>query len=117
MPLISLEAGLVVRRGNRTLEFVRLLDGNKVQFQDQRTHHVQTLKLSSFYSGLQTGQLAAVLGEEVHGADWAGSRAAPVILTDLSSLQPQDRQALVAIIKKRFISATPCRKKQDDRET
>jgi putative transposase len=94
MPLISLEAGLVVRRGSRTLEFVRLLDGNKVQFQDQRTHHVQTLRLSQFYSALQTGQLTAVLGEEVHGADLARAGAAPVVLTDLSSLQPEERQAL-----------------------
>lgn len=94
MPLISLEAGLVVRRGSRTLEFVRLLDGNKVQFQDQSTHHVQTLTLSRFYSALQTGQLAAVLGEEVHVADLDSARTAPVMLTDLSSLQPKDRQAL-----------------------
>jgi len=81
MPLISLEAGLVVRRGSCTLEFVRLLDGNKVQFEDPRTRHVQTLTLSRFYSALQTGQLAAVLGEEVHGADLTRGKAAPVVLT------------------------------------
>ncbi|MDP9967525.1 putative transposase [Variovorax paradoxus] len=110
MPLISLETGLVVRRGSRTLEFVRLLEGNKVQFQDQRTHHVQTLTLSRFYSALQTGQLAAVLGEEVHGADLARTRAAPVILTDLSSLQSKERAALerrlkyVNLIRKRRLT-------------
>ncbi|WP_084679588.1 Mu transposase C-terminal domain-containing protein [Curvibacter lanceolatus] len=90
MALISLETGLVVRRGARTLEFVRLLEGNKVQFEDQLTRQVQTFTLARFYQGIVAKQLIPVLVEEpelVH-------THTPVALTDISSLDQKYQAAL-----------------------
>jgi len=95
MPLISLETGLVVRRGARTLEFVRLLDnGAKVQFEDQLTRHVTTMQLSRFYAGVLAKQLLPILAEDAHAADQSMADRAPRLVTDLSSLADADRQAL-----------------------
>lgn len=95
MPLISLEAGLVVRRGARTLEFVRLLNnGTKVQFEDQLTRQVQTMRLSRFYQGVLAQQLLPVLAEEARAADPSSANRSPALVTDLSSLAEADRKAL-----------------------
>lgn len=60
MSLLSLEPGLVVRRGSRTLEMIRLLEDNKIQFEDQLTRSVTTFALAKFHSMLQAGQLTRV---------------------------------------------------------
>lgn len=95
MPLISLETGLVVRRGARTLEFVRLLDnGTKVQFEDQQTRHVTTMHLSRFYAGMLAKQLLPVLAEGAHTADVTIANRPPAMVTDLSSLANADKKVL-----------------------
>lgn len=111
MPLISLETGLVVRRGARTLEFVRLLDnGKKVQFEDQLTRHVTTMTLSRFYAGVLAKQLLPVLVEDVHSADPTIANRPPSLVTDLSSLDEADRKGLerrmnyVRAVRKRQLS-------------
>jgi putative transposase len=110
MPLISLEPGLVVRRGARTLEFVRLLPGNKVQFEDQITRQVQTMHLSRFYSGVLCKQLVPILAQDALASDPTIAERAPVLVTDLSSLDEPNKKLLerrmkyVKAIRKRQIT-------------
>ncbi len=110
MPLISLEPGLVVRRGARTLEFVRLLAGNKVQFEDQITRQVQTMHLSRFYSGVLCKQLVPVLAQDALASDPTIADRPPVLVTDLSSLDEPNKKLLerrmkyVKAIRKRQIT-------------
>lgn len=89
MPLVTLETGLVVRRGARTLEFLNLIPGGKVQFQDQRTRLVQTYTLPRFYADMQNGNLFPVLANEI---TYSAEHAAPLIVTDLSSLPPKKQK-------------------------
>lgn len=110
MPLFSLEAGLVVRRGAQLLEFRRLLDGNKVQFEDQLTRQVQTMPLSRFFSAVQARQIVPVLGQDVISPIPTGKRQSTVLISDLSSLEGADKAALerrmkwVKAIRKRCIT-------------
>lgn len=90
MSLLSLEPGLVVRRGSRTLEMVRLLEGNKIQFEDQLTRSVTTFTLAIFHSMLHAGQLTPVLAEEAPEVEARPRR----IAVDLSSLSEKDRAQL-----------------------
>ena len=94
MPIISLEAGLVLRSGARTLEFLRILEGNKVQFEDQRTKAVQTINMSRLFAALHAGQLLPVLGEEIHLADVTAANKPPRLVTDISSLPDADKKGL-----------------------
>lgn len=110
MPLFSLEVGLVVRRGAQLLEFRRLLDGNKVQFEDQLTRHVQTMPLSRFFAAVQARQMVPVLGEDVISPVPIGKHLPPVLVSDLSSLEGADKAALerrmkwIKAIRKRCIT-------------
>ena len=84
-----------MRRGARTLEFVRLLDNDtKVQFEDQLTRQVHTMRLSRFYAGVLAKQLLPVLAEEARAADPSSANRSPALVTDLSSLADADRTAL-----------------------
>lgn len=94
MPLISLETGLVVRRGARTLEFVEIIPGNKVQFRDVQTRQVQTMHLSRFAQAMLAKQIVPVLADEPTSADIAPIHRRPVIVSDLSSLKDADRGIL-----------------------
>lgn len=107
MPLISLETGLVVRRGARTLEFMRLLPGNKVQFQDQLTQQVQTFHLARFYAGVLAKQFVPVLAEE---EETNGPSTRPKFVKDFSCLKEKEQASLrrklkyVAAMRRRGIS-------------
>lgn len=91
MPLVSLESGLVVRHGARTLEFRAMIPGGKIQFEDQRTRLIQTFTLPRFYADMQNGNLVPVLVNEItHSAE----HAAPLLLTSLSTLSPKRQEEL-----------------------
>ncbi len=94
MPLFSLEVGLVVRRGTQQLEFLRMLNGNKVQFEDQRTRHVQVIKLSVFYAEIESKKIQVVLGEGDEAETTDAQTHAPTLISDLSSLNPKDLSLL-----------------------
>ncbi|MDP3272549.1 DDE-type integrase/transposase/recombinase, partial [Limnobacter sp.] len=94
MPLLTLELGLVVRRGARTLELVRLFADNKLQLEDQQTGQLQNMQISKFHSMLLSKQLVPVLGEEVHGDYQATSPQKPRLITDLSTLPLKDRHSV-----------------------
>lgn len=107
MSLLSLEPGLVVRRGGRTLELIRVLECNKIQFEDQLTRLVTTFTLANFHSMLQVGQLTPVLAEEApQPADQRPQR----VVVDLSSLSQKDRAQLerrmsyVKALRKRLLT-------------
>lgn len=110
MPIFSLETGLVVRRGARTLEFLRMLDGGKVQFEDQLTRHVQTMKLARFYADVLDGKLLPVLYGEEQAVATDGVVQAPTVVMDISSIPPTEREtilrrmAYVKALRKRGIS-------------
>ena len=100
----------MLRRGTRTLEFVRILAGNRVQFEDQQTKEVQTMHLSKFYSGVLAKQLIPVLLNDALSADIAAANRPPKLVTDLSSLPVKTKKDLerrmkyVKAIRKRCIT-------------
>nr|MDP2190889.1 DDE-type integrase/transposase/recombinase [Rhodoferax sp.] len=110
MPLFSLEHGLVVRRGAQLLEFRRLLDDNKVQFEDQKTRHVQSMPLSRFYAAVLAKQIVPVIGNDEQLPVVPGQWSKPVLITDLSSLGKADKAMLerrmkwVKAVRKRCIT-------------
>lgn len=110
MPLFSLGNGLVVRRGKQLLEFRSLLDGNKVQFEDQITRHIQTMPLTRFFSAVEAKQIVPVIGDDQDRPVVAGQWSPPVMITDLSSLEDADKATLerrmkwVKAVRKRCIT-------------
>lgn len=88
------------------MELVRLLEGNKLQFEDQLTRLVTTFTLTNFHSMLQAGHLIPVLAEE---APRVAGRPQRVVL-DLSSLSEKDRAQLerrmsyVRALRKRLLT-------------
>jgi hypothetical protein len=88
------------------MELVRLLEGNKLQFEDQLTRLVTTFTLTNFHSMLQAGHLIPVLAEE---APQIAGRPQRVVL-DLSSLSEKDRAQLerrmsyVRALRKRLLT-------------
>lgn len=110
MHQFSLEVGLVVRRGSQQLEFLRLLDGNKIQFEDQRTRMVQVMKLSRFYADVMSKKIQPVIGPVTDAGtpnvDGISTRA----IFDISSMNSKDRTELerrinwVRALRKRSIT-------------
>lgn len=107
MPLISLEAGLVLRRGARTIEFVRILDRSRVQFEDQLTKQVQTWTFSRLHQALQTKQLVPVLADEPLACDVSAKPPKTVFITDLASLEDKYYRQL----KRRMLYVRSMRRK------
>lgn len=62
MALISFHTGLTLRYGDRTYQFLRQLDGNQVQFEDQLTRHTKTLTIAQAVHDVQEGK-ALILRE------------------------------------------------------
>lgn len=110
MPQFSLEIGLVVRRGSQLLEFLRLLDGNKIQFEDQRTRHVSVMKLSAFYAELMSKKIQPVIGDVVDFVSEEAGSKRPILLPDISSMdekwqsQLERRLNWVRALRKRSIT-------------
>jgi putative transposase len=108
MPLFSLESGLVVRHGARQLEFLRLIPGGKVQFEDQRTRLVQVMSLPRFYSAVLDGNIVPLIGNESISNTAQPDKS--TLITDLSSLDPKDTAAVsrrmkwVKALRKRCIT-------------
>lgn len=94
MPLLSLEVGLVVRHGARRLEFVRILPGHRVQFEDQLTREVQNMRLNRFYTAVLAKQLIPILADEPATANLKSHDEPPVFIADLGSLDEREQQAL-----------------------
>lgn len=94
MPQFSLEIGLVVRRGAQQLEFLSLLEGNKVQFQDQKTRLVQVMKLSVFYAEVMSKKIQPIIGTDVEASPSESGQTIPSLISDLDSLGPKDRSIL-----------------------
>lgn len=93
MRQFSLEIGLVVRRGAQQLEFLNLLAGDKIQFQDQRTRLVQVMKLSTFYAEVMSKKIQPVIGDcdvtdvVATGEEGGGAK----FVFDISSMDAKDR--------------------------
>lgn len=110
MHQFSLEVGLVVRRGSQQLEFLRLLDGNKIQFEDQRTRMVQVMKLSRFYADVMSKKIQPVIGPVtdagIKDVEGISTRA----IFDISSMNSKARTELerrinwVRALRKRSIT-------------
>lgn len=94
MPQLSLEVGLVVRRGAQLLEFVNLLPGNKMHLMDQKTRMIQVMSIKTFYSELLRRKIQPVLGDEVATSGRPSDARAPTFIADLSSLSSKDRAQL-----------------------
>lgn len=93
MALISLEVGLVLRRGARLLEFMRMLPDGKIQFEDQLTRQATTMTLSRFYAALQSKQLIPVLADDASATNRRDA-APPKLITDIASLPMKDQKTL-----------------------
>jgi putative transposase len=63
MEFFSFQTGLIVRFGSRMYDFVRQLDDDKVQFQEQLTLRPKTIRISECVRDIQTGKAAVVSGE------------------------------------------------------
>ncbi|MCR6480690.1 transposase [Variovorax sp. ZS18.2.2] len=89
------------------MELIRLLEGNKIQFEDQLTRSVTTFALAKFHSMLQAGQLTPVLAEET---PQVVDRRPRRVVVDLSSLSQKDRRQLerrmgyVKALRKRLLT-------------
>lgn len=107
MPLLSLESGLVLRRGAKTIEFVRILDRTRVQFEDQLTKQVQTWTFSRLHQALQAKQLMPVLADEPLAGDVSAKPPKTVFITDLASLEDKYHRQL----KRRMLYVRSMRRK------
>ena len=58
--MITFAAGLVLRRGERTLEFERDLGDGRLQFAFGDTREIQTIKLTEIYSAVLEGTVSVV---------------------------------------------------------
>jgi putative transposase len=94
MRQFSLEVGLVVRRGSQQLEFLNLLEGNKVQFQDQRTHFVQVMKLSTFYAEVMSKKIQPVIGNCSEETGKGGESKPSELIFDIASLGAKEQSRL-----------------------
>lgn len=63
MEFFSFQNGLTLRYGARLYDFVRELDGEKVQFQDQITMHTKTLTMTQCVKDVQNGRASVVSGQ------------------------------------------------------
>lgn len=101
--MITFANGLVLRRGERALEFVRDLGDGRLQFQYQDNFEPFTIKLSKAYSEVLAGDLVPVIASPTGGQQPASPIALPVQLT-------QKQQWLVEF-RMRFVTAvlrSPC---------
>lgn len=94
MRQFSLEVGLVVRRGSQQLEFMNMVEGNRVQFQDQRTRLVQVMKLTTFYAEVMSKKIQPVIGNCSEGPTSKGQAEGPPLIFDISSIEPKDQSLL-----------------------
>jgi len=121
MRQFSLEIGLVVRRGSQQLEFLNLLDGNKVQLQDQRTRLVQVMKLSTFYAEVMSKKIQPVIGDIADDENQDGGGKAPELIFDIASLESHEQSRLercinwVKALRKRGITRGQIRRIQKAR--
>ena len=54
--------GLVLRHGQRSLELVRVLTENELQFEDTQTRRPQMMKISDVLKRIWSGQFQVVMG-------------------------------------------------------
>lgn len=71
-----------------------MLDGNKVQFEDQRTRHVQVMKLSVFYAEVMSKKIQPVIGNITEISADEMELKAPTLISDISSLNPKEQTLL-----------------------
>ena len=101
--MITFARGLVLRRGERALEFVRDLGDGRVQFQYQDNFEPFTIKLSKAYSDVLEGSLVPVIASAAGEQQPVSSSALPVQLTP--------RQEWLVEFRMRFVRAvlrSPC---------
>lgn len=93
---------MVVRRGSQQLEFLNLLPGHKVQFQDQRTRMVQVMALHRFYADVMSKKIQPVIGDVVdvdaREVEGVAGDVDPGIF-DISSLDAKDEAELGRCMK------------------
>lgn len=94
MRQFSLEVGLVVRRGSQQLEFLNLIPGGKVQFQDQRTRLVQVMTLQTFHTEVMSKKILPVIGDIVDDQEHTQELQAPKLIFDIASIQPKEQTQL-----------------------
>lgn len=95
MRQFSLEVGLVVRRGRQQLEFISLLQDNKIQFQDQKTKLFSVMKLSVFYKEVMAKKIQPIIGEERTTEMKDDLSSSPSFVFDWSSIDESNRKKLV----------------------
>lgn len=79
--MITFSRGLVLRRGERALEFMRDLGDGRVQFEYQDNRESCTMRLSKVYGDVLAGRLIAVVVSSASAAPASGIPPALVKLT------------------------------------
>jgi putative transposase len=95
MAILALQRGLVLRRGARTYEFLRQLDRNQVQFEDQLTRHVLTINVAKLFDALIKKDWEVVHEVDAVPAQPGTQLPAAPLLTDLSALPKKDKEDLL----------------------
>lgn len=110
--LFALDRSLVIRYGNITYQFNRMLTlatGQAVQFENQLTGEYKNFDLTAFYRDVQHGILVPVLGDATDFSRTDDGQPIPAVL-DLSALSPKPleeltrRERIVKYIRKLGIS-------------
>lgn len=111
MKIFAFQIGLTLRRGTQTLEFVRKIDQNRVQFEDPITRQNYTWDIAKVTSLIFSRKLTVISGDAISGnANTSKNDDAAGLLTSIDSLPEKYRSALefririVKWIKKNGIS-------------
>lgn len=99
MSKFAFKVGLTLRNGLQTLEFVRLLDKNEVQFEDPITRRVYVWEISKVTSEILAGKLALVGGSEPNTTRIDGSQEFISSLDSLPAKYKEDLQRKIDVIK------------------
>lgn len=97
MARYALQIGLVLRRGERSLEVRRLLDeGKRVVLEDQETGEPQTMSVGELASAVLHERLIVVReGRSSPQTEGAATTGQPMLVTSLDSLQQKYQDELV----------------------
>lgn len=86
----ALQAGLMLKYGQKTLELVRELDGNEFQFEDVRTRRAFCISKEDLIESIYSKKYTVILGDQPESTD---TKNWPAVV-DLSSLRPHERKNL-----------------------